>query len=85
MAAGAGGQCGYPRVHAGRGLGEAGRAVGQGPVFSKDFPHHVAHMWTDERLDMFDHSFLIRDPAKTLASLFRYRPDFHFGEAGVVE
>ena len=61
------------------------RAVGQGPVFSKDFPHYVAHMWTDERLDMFHHSFLIRDPAKTLTSLFRHWPDFHPGEVGVVE
>ena len=61
------------------------RAVAQGPVFSKDFPHYVAHMWTDERLDLFHHSFLIRDPAKTLSSLFRHWPDFHPGEVGVVE
>ena len=60
-------------------------AVGHGPVFSKDFPHYVAHMWTEERLDLFRHTFLIRDPAKTLASLYRHWPDFHPGEVGAVE
>ena len=54
-------------------------------MFSKDFPHYVARMWTDERLGMFDHSFLIRDPAKTISSMFRHWPDFHPGEVGLVE
>ena len=60
-------------------------AAARGPVFSKDFPHYVAHMWTEERLGMFDHSFLIRDPAKTISSMFRHWPDFHPGEVGLVE
>ena len=60
-------------------------AVARGPVFSKDFPHYVAHMWTGERLAMFDHSFLIRDPAKTITSMYEHWPDFHPGEVGFVE
>ena len=57
----------------------------QGPVFSKDFPHYIAHMWADELLAQFDHSFLIRDPAKTITSMFKHWPDFHSKEVGFVE
>ena len=41
------------------------------PVFVKDMPHHTDHLWTDAFLDRITHSFLIRDPAKVLASLHR--------------
>ncbi|MEM8952010.1 MAG: sulfotransferase family protein [Pseudomonadota bacterium] len=41
------------------------------PVFVKDMPHHTDHMWDDTFLSRIDHSFLIRDPAKVLASLHR--------------
>ena len=41
------------------------------PVFLKDMPHHCDHLWTDEFLKLFNHSFLIRDPAKVLASLHK--------------
>lgn len=41
------------------------------PVFVKDMPHHTQHMWEDAFLDRITHSFLIRDPAKVLASLHR--------------
>ncbi len=41
------------------------------PVFSKDMPHHTDHLWTEGFLDRISHSFLIRDPAKVLASLHR--------------
>ena len=54
-------------------------------VFSKDFPHYVDHMWTDERLDLFTHSFLIRDPAKTITSMYDKWPDFHEKEVGFPE
>jgi len=56
-----------------------------GPVFSKDFPHYVDHMWTDARLDLFTHSFLIRDPAKTITSMYDKWPDFHEKEVGFPE
>lgn len=55
------------------------------PVFSKDFPHYVDHMWTEERLAMFTHSFLIRDPAKTITSMYDKWPDFHIKEVGFPE
>ena len=39
------------------------------PVFSKDMPQFTDHLWSDEFLARFEHSFLIRNPAKVLASL----------------
>jgi len=41
------------------------------PVFSKDMPQFSDHLWSDEFLARFEHSFLIRNPAKVLASLRR--------------
>ncbi|MGI9463676.1 MAG: hypothetical protein ACR2OM_07045, partial [Aestuariivirgaceae bacterium] len=46
-------------------------AAEQRPVFSKDMPQFTDHMWTEDFLAHFQHSFLIRDPAKVLASLNR--------------
>ena len=41
------------------------------PVFSKDMPQFTDHLWSEEFLSRFEHSFLIRDPAKVLSSLHR--------------
>ena len=41
------------------------------PVFSKDMPQFTNHLWNEDFLSQFEHSFLIRDPAKVLASLHR--------------
>ncbi len=41
------------------------------PVFSKDMPQFTDHLWNDDFLSRFEHSFLIRNPAKVLASLHR--------------
>lgn len=60
-------------------------AATEGPVFSKDFPHYVEHMWTDTFLDYFNHSFLIRDPAKVTTSMFKHWPDFELRETAFVE
>ena len=60
-------------------------AAGKGPVFSKDFPHYVETVWTDDFLDHFTHSFLIRDPAKTIISMSKHWPDFHPKETGFAE
>ncbi|MEM8645960.1 MAG: sulfotransferase family protein [Pseudomonadota bacterium] len=60
-------------------------AAQKGPVFSKDFPLYIDHMWTDEFLDNFTHSFLIRDPAKTITSMYSKWPDFHEKELGFPE
>ena len=41
------------------------------PVFAKDMPQFTDHLWDADFLGQFRHSFLIRDPAKVLASLDR--------------
>lgn len=61
------------------------RAVLRGNVFIKDFPHYIAHMWDDAFLSHFSHSFLIRDPAKTIPSMYKHWPDFHPDEVGFKE
>lgn len=56
-----------------------------GPVFLKDFPHYINHMWDAEFLSHFTHAFLIRDPAKTITSIHDKWPDFDEGEVGFPE
>ena len=56
-----------------------------GPVFMKDFPHYINHMWDEAFLSCFTHAFLIRDPAKTITSMHNRWPDFHEGEVGFPE
>ena len=60
-------------------------AAKRGPVFSKDFAHYVEHLWDAEFLACFNHSFLIRDPAKALASMFRQWPEFSEEDIGFAE
>lgn len=60
------------------------RAI-QAPVFIKDFPHYINHMWDAEFLSHFTHAFLIRDPAKTISSMYNKWPDFDEGEVGFPE
>ena len=69
----------------------------RGPVFMKDFPNHVTHMhgWVVPGagpdgaglpfLDVFNHSFLIRDPAEALPSLYAQWTDFTLAETGFTE
>lgn len=57
----------------------------RGPVFIKDFPHYIDHMWDEAFLANFTHSFLIRDPAKTITSMYDKWPDFHEKEVGFPE
>ena len=57
----------------------------EGPVFSKDFPLYIDHMWDDEMLSYFTHSFLIRNPAMTITSMYDKWPDFHEKEVGFAE
>lgn len=52
-------------------LEKISRAAINHPVFSKDMAQFTQHLWTPEFLDLFEHSFLIRDPAKVLSSLKR--------------
>ena len=60
-------------------------AARRGPVFSKDFPHYVKHLWSDDFLSHFTHSFLIRDPAKVTTSMYKHWPDFVLQEIAFVE
>jgi len=60
-------------------------AAAKGPVFSKDFPHYIEHLWGDEFLNHFNHSFLIRDPAKVATSMYKHWPDFVLEEIAFVE
>ncbi|MCP4332747.1 MAG: sulfotransferase family protein [Gammaproteobacteria bacterium] len=46
-------------------------AANRRPVFSKDMAQFTDHLWQGDFLDNFEHSFLIRDPAKILTSLQR--------------
>ena len=46
-------------------------AARQRSVFAKDMPQFTDHLWEDAFLDRFQHSFLIRNPARVLASLQR--------------
>ena len=41
----------------------------RGPVFIKDFPHYINHLWDEAFLSRFTHAFLIRDPALTITSM----------------
>ena len=60
-------------------------AAANGPVFSKEFPHCAEPVLRDDFLDLCQHSFLIRDPAKTITSMLQKWPDFHEQEVGFVE
>lgn len=51
-------------------------------VFFKDFPFQLEPLLTDEFLDCMTHSFLIRDPAKTIESNFDKWPDISVKELG---
>ena len=54
-------------------------------MFIKDFPHYINHMWDADFLPNFIHAFLIRDPPKTIKSLYDKWPDFDEGEVGFPE
>ena len=58
---------------------KAARASGR--VFSKDFPNYIMHIADDVFLDHFQHTFLIRDPAKVLASMYNQWDEFTMDEA----
>ncbi len=61
------------------------KAARQAPTFSKDMPHYVTDMAEPEFLDLFTHSFLIRDPAKSIPSIFSRAPEWKIEEFGYRE
>lgn len=58
------------------------RTRDRGAVFSKDMATHVSHMLEGDFLDHFKHTFLIRDPAQSLASMYKQWTRFTTEEAG---
>ncbi|MEM6550439.1 MAG: sulfotransferase family protein [Pseudomonadota bacterium] len=55
------------------------------PVFSKDMPHYIDDLVDDAFLGLFTHSFLIRDPAKSIPSIAKRGPDWVEKEYGFAE
>lgn len=56
--------------------------IGERSVFMKDLTYHVAGIADGAFLAHFHNTFLIRDPAKTLPSLYAVLPDFRDDEVG---
>ncbi|MEA5468868.1 hypothetical protein [Spirulina sp. 06S082] len=52
------------------------------PVFIKDMAYHIDPIVSPKFLSHFENTFLIRNPAKSLPSLFNGWPDFNQKEAG---
>ena len=55
------------------------------PVFIKDMARYISDRADEAFLSHFDHTFIIRHPAKALPSLFARWPDFRLSEAGYAE
>ncbi len=55
---------------------------GDKSVFIKDLTYHMEGVWDAEFLSHFHNVFLIRNPAKTLPSLYSLLPDFRPDEVG---
>ena len=51
-------------------------------LFVKDFPYYFLHIVDDRFLSLFQHTFLIRDPAQMLPSYLYKWPDVTFEETG---
>jgi hypothetical protein len=51
-------------------------------VFLKDMAGHIADLVDEAFLERFTHTFLVRDPARTIPSLAAKWPDFTDEEAG---
>jgi hypothetical protein len=51
-------------------------------VFLKEFSYSLEHMLDDGFLNRMQHTFLIRDPKKSLPSIHAHWPDFSLAEAG---
>ena len=56
--------------------------IGDKSVFIKDLTYHMEGVYDEEFLSHFHNVFLIRNPAKTLPSLYSLLPDFRDDEVG---
>ena len=66
-------------------LDQLRQAAERRPVFSKDMPQYTDHLWDEDFLALFSHSFLIREPAKVLTSVHKNWPEFVAKEIGFAE
>lgn len=57
----------------------------QRPAFVKDMAYYVTKVFGPEVFSGFTNTFLLREPAAVLASLYKIWPDFTFEEAGFEE
>jgi len=57
-------------------------AVEEKPVYFKDMAYHVASIMSGEFVSRFTNTFIIRDPAPVIASLYGFWPDFTLEETG---
>ena len=53
-------------------------------TFIKDFPYCTELLWKKNFNDLFHHSFLIRHPARALASYYDRNPNFTIKESGFI-
>ncbi len=54
----------------------------EGKVFMKDFPYYFIHIVDDQFLSLFQHTFLIRNPAQMLPSYLHKWPTLTYEETG---
>ena len=52
------------------------------PVFFKDMSYHPISRVDEDFMQLFENTFIIRDPTITLISHYKMNPDFTFTEAG---
>lgn len=71
-----------PRHHQTEILARVVERARRGPVFFKDMAYHVRRFADSAFLSRFVNTFIIRDPAEALPSLFHVWPDFTDEEAG---
>lgn len=57
-------------------------AAAQGPLFFKDMPYYATPILDAAWAGLFRNTFLIRDPARLLPSLYKAWPDFTLEETG---
>ncbi len=54
----------------------------KGPVFFKDMAYYLSRIMTPELVGSFDNGFLVRDPERSLPSLYRLLPEATMEETG---
>ena len=67
-------------------MADIARRRAQRPGFLKGLSRTISSTaWTEDFLGHFNHSFLIRDPAKVATSMYKHWPDFVLKEIAILE